>query len=431
MTRIKKIFFGFALVALLATVAAWLVLTSDALRVYLQQELALQLERATGGKVFIRSFELQFFPLKLVISDLRIAKESSPDLPFLAVPTIEANPHYASLFAIPRLRALTLREPQIRIQAGPDGLTNVPHPNSSMGANSLRLLVEKLDVKDGIASYNQQQTRFSTQLEGVELLANYLPMEGRYRGNFRHKKGFVRYGQNQWAYGLDASWSLSQTKLDLQHLSLITNESRLEARGAIQNLRDPSGEFTYQGDIGLAEARPLHRQLRDLQGTTHVAGTLSLSGDGWKTEGTLSGSALLMKTVKVEHFSSQFQFTRKHLELRRIQMTGLHGNAEGQLSIESPFANPRYKANFRLGNVGLLDLSLLAKLEKVRFAGELSGTLRAEWLDEGKQLAGEGHLRISEAPHEPAAHALSRRTLPIHGELNFDFSQSSSRFDRS
>src|SRR5262249_24558548 len=44
---------------------------------------------------------------------------------------------------------------------------------------------------------------------------------------------------------------------------------------------------------------------------------------------------------------------------------------------------------------------------------------------------GEGHLRISEAPQEPAAHALSRRTLPIHGELNFAFSQSGSRFDRS
>ena len=302
MTRAKKIFFIFALVGSLAIAAVWFVLTSDALRAYLQQQLVLQLERATGGKVSIRSFELQFFPLKLRISDLRIAKESSPDLPFFAVRTIEAYPHYASLYGIPSLRALTLREPQIRIQAGPDGLTNIPHPKSPIGANSFRLLVEKLFVEDGVASYNQQQTRFSTQLEGVALLAHYLPMEGRYRGNFRHKKGFVRYGQNQWAYGLDASWSLSETKLDLEHLWVTSDQSRLEARGVIQNFRDPSAEFTYQGDIALAEARPLHRQLRDLQGMTHVAGTLSLSGGGWH-EATGSSGVPASHTLYVHEAS--------------------------------------------------------------------------------------------------------------------------------
>src|SRR5690349_20872840 len=139
MTRVKKIFFGLTLVGALAIAAAWFVLTSDALRAYLQQQLAMQLEKATGGKVSIRSFELQFFPLKLLISDLRIAKESSPDLPFLAVRTIEAYPHYASLYGMPSLRALTLREPQIHIQVGPDGLTNIPHPKSVMGQNSFRL----------------------------------------------------------------------------------------------------------------------------------------------------------------------------------------------------------------------------------------------------------------------------------------------------
>ena len=65
MTRTKKIFLGFGAVGLLAIVAVWFVLTGEAFRAYVQQELVLRLEKATGGKVSMRSFELQFFPLRV------------------------------------------------------------------------------------------------------------------------------------------------------------------------------------------------------------------------------------------------------------------------------------------------------------------------------------------------------------------------------
>jgi len=431
MTLAKKIFFGFALVALLAIVAVWLVLTGETFRAYIQQELVLRLEKATGGKVSMRSLELQFFPLRVLISDVRITKESSPEPRFLAIRAVEAYPHFASFLGMPSLGALTLREPQLRVEVGPDGSTNIPQPKPSVGQDLFRLLVEKLDVENGIVEYNQQQRTFSTQLEGVALSARYLPLEDRYQGSFRHEKGHVRFGRNLWAYGLDASLSLRQAQLELERLLLTTAQSKVEAKGVIKNLRDPSGEFTYQGNVSLAEARSLHRELRDLQGVTQVAGTLSFSGDVWKTSGTLRGSGLSMNTARVERFSSQFEFSRERLQLTGIQMTGLHGKAEGQFTVESPFAVRRYKADFRLGRIGLLDLSLLAGLEKVRFAGELSGTLKATWLDEGRQLLGEGRLSISEAPQEAAAHAIEGRILPIHGELNFALSQWSSHFDRS
>ena len=430
MTRAKKIFFGFASVGLLAIVAVWFVLTGETFRAYLQQELVLRLEKATGGKVSIRSLQLQFFPLRVLLSDLRITKESSPEPPFLAIRTVEAYPYFASFSGMPSLGALTLREPQISVEMRPDGSTNIPQPNPSAGQDLFRLLVEKLDLENGIVEYNQQQTTFSTQLEGVALSARYLPLEGRYQGSFRHQKGRVRFGRNLWVYGLDVSLSLRQDQLDFERLRLTTDKSKLEGKGVIRNFSDPSGEFTYQGNVSLVEARPLHRELRDLQGITQVSGTLSFSGGRWKTVGSLRGSALSMNTARVEHFSSQFEFSPERLQLMGIQMTGLHGKAEGQFTVESPFAARRYKADFRLGGIGLLDLSLLAGLEKVRFAGEVSGTLKAAWLDAG-QLTGEGHLSILEAPQELDAHAIQGRIPLIRGELNFALSQWSSRFDRS
>ena len=73
---------------------------------------------------------------------------------------------------------------------------------------------------------------------------------------------------------------------------------------------------------------------------------------------------------------------------------------------------------------------MLAGLEKVRFAGEISGKLKATWLDEGKQLTGEGHAR-SRRPARSRCTRCPGRILPIHGELNFVLSQWSSHFDRS
>ena len=431
MTRTKKTFLAFGAVGLLAIAAVWFFLTGETFRAYVQQEVVLRLENATGGKVSLRSFDLHFLPLRVQISDLSIAKESSPELPFLAIRTVEAYPHFVSFFGTPTLGTLTLRGPQLRVEVGPDGSTNIPQPRSSEGQELFRLLIEKLDLENGSVAYNQRQRNFSTQLEGVELSAWYLPSKGMYLGNFRHKKGNLQVGQNQWTYGLDASMSLSQVQLDFERLVLTTAQSKIEAKGLIKNFSDPSGQFTYQGNVSLAEVRQLHRQLRDLQGVTQVAGTLSFSGGGWKSTGTLNGSGLSMNTVRVERFSSQFEFSPERLRLTGVQLAGLHGKAEGQFSVESPFAVRRYKADFRLGKIGLLDLSLLAGLERVRFAGDLSGTLKAAWLDEGKQLAGEGHLTISEAPQEPVAHAMIGQTLPIRGELNFALSEWSSHFDRS
>ncbi len=409
MTLTKKIFLGLGSVALLTLVAVWFLLTGETFRTYVQQELVLRLERATGGKVSMRALEIHFLPLRVVIADFSLAKESSSEAPILTIRTVETYPRFSSLFGIPSLGALTLREPRLRVEVGPDGSTNIPQPKSSEGQELFRLLVEKLDVENGVVGYNQRQKTFSTQLEGVALSARYLPLEGKYQGSFRHEKGVLQVGRNQWTYGLDASMSLSQVQLDFERLLLTTAQSKVEAKGVVRNFTDPSGEFTYQGNVSLAEARPLHRELRNLQGVTQVAGTFSFSGGQWKTVGTLNGSELSMNTAKVQRFSSHFELSPERLQLTGIQIAGLHGKAEGQFTVESPFAARRYGADFRLARIGLLDLSLLAGLEKARFAGELSGTLKASFLDEGRQLAGKGHLTISDAPQEAGAHAMQGR----------------------
>lgn len=430
MTRRKKFLAGFCLVCILAIAVVWLVLTGDAFRSYLQRELVSRTEKATGGRVSVGSLRLRFFPLRVLISDLRIVKGPS-DPPFLTIRVVEAYPRFSSLLGEPNLESLSLREPELNIEVRFDGSSNIPRPEAPASQNLFRLLIEKLGLEKGTVRYNQQKSTFSTQLEGVALAANYLPLEGGYRGSFRHRKGYFRFGQSEWAYALEAELSLRRAGLAVDRLLLTTAHSRIDAKGAVSDFRELAGELTYRGNISLEDARPLHRELRDLQGLTQIAGVLRFTGGRWKTAGTLRGSGLGMKTAKIERFGSQFELSAERLQLSQIKLAGLHGEAEGQFGIESPFVARRYQADFRLGKIGLLDLSLLGGLEKVRFAGELSGIVKAAWLDGGRDLTGTGRLTIAEAPQEPAAHALPGRVLPIRGELNFAISHRSSRFDRS
>ena len=85
----------------------------------------------------------------------------------------------------------------------------------------------------------------------------------------------------------------------------------------------------------------------------------------------------------------------------------------------------------RLQRIGLLDLSLLARLERLQFGGLLNGELKASWQDQWKNFTGEGQLIIAEAADEEREHRVNERILPLSGQLNFSLTSSSSSFRNS
>ena len=114
-----------------------------------------------------------------------------------------------------------------------------------------------------------------------------------------------------------------------------------------------------------------------------------------------------MNTVRVERFGSQFEFSPERLRLTGIQMTGLHGKAEGQFTVESPFCCAALQSGLSIGQDRLAGSFSACRTGKVRLPANSAERSRPHGSTKGKQLAGEGHLRISEAPQEPAAHGLT------------------------
>ena len=124
-------------------------------------------------------------------------------------------------------------------------------------------------------------------------------------------------------------------------------------------------------------------------------------------------SKLSISSSRIDHASSQYLLNSDQVRFEKIKIAGMHGQAEGSLIIRSPFQTRRYEADFKLADIGLLDLSLIARLEKARFTGSIRGALKASWMDHWKNFAGEGHLMIAPIAGEEAAHELTSKILPL------------------
>jgi translocation and assembly module TamB len=229
-----------------------------------------------------------------------------------------------------------------------------------------------------------------------------------------------------------AAWlSLKQNKLTVDRLVVSTTDSKLEAQGEIRNFQAPKGEFSYHGSIQIAELRPLYPKGRQLKGAIQVDGSLNLSEDRWAASGILEGTKLLINDSAIARLSSRYEFRPERLQFDQIKIAGLHGRAEGSFVVESPFWNRQYATDLKFGDVGLLDLSSLAGLEKARFTGQINGSLKATWRDGWKRFSGQGQVVIAESPSEIREHAITGKILPVSGQVNFYLSEWSSRFDRT
>ncbi len=432
MSLFKKILLGGTLVVLLTALIAALVVSSQAFQDHVKQQIVMRLEAASGGRVSVESLQLNLFPLKAELAGLTIQRrDRTAQQPFLKVRKIEAYLYWSSPLGIFRLKTLTVDELECQVLVHPDGTSNVPEPGPAAdGADLFRFVVDAFEVRQGALLFNAERSSFSTRVENLAVSARYQAAKG-YQALLKYEAGSIRFGKLVWDYGLDLEAELQQDQIRVGRLVASTRRSKLQAQGLIRNLSDPAAEFNYSGALQIAEAKAVLPQLRELSGEVRISGTLSASRRQWRAVGMLEAARLSLNATRVERFTSQYSLTPEQLQFDKVQFVGLHGRVGGRFTVGSPFGQRRYAADLQMTEVGLLDLSALAALERAQFAGKLAGTIKATWQESWKNLAGEGRLTISDSPTEPREHQLEGKSLPISGQLNFSLSEWSSQFRNS
>ncbi|PYV43048.1 MAG: hypothetical protein DMG06_12105 [Acidobacteria bacterium] len=421
------------LVLLLIFSVSGLFLRSETFVGIVRHYIIAHLDHLTGGKTSIESLQIHFFPLKLHFNGLTIrGTETGPAPPFLFIQEMEAIPRFRSVFGTIRLMNLELFEPRIYLEIRSDGSTNIPKPHGTLDKfDVLALAVEKVKISRGLFQLDQRPVGFDTELDNFALAASYNWRRDSYQAQLAYQNGRMQLGKNTWTYGLSLSAEILRNEIRADKLTISVNQSKLEAQGTLKDFRSPQAVFAYRGFLDLLSLQPFYPDLRHTQGLANFTGKLEYVQSMWKAEGSLGGKKLSFNTVKIDQFSSQYLIQPSGAHFERIKISGMHGWTEGNFTIESPFQNRRYEADLKFKGIGLLDLSLLAQLDKLKFGGFLNGMVKASWRDHWKDFVGEGHLSISQATEEAREHEIDEKILPLNGELNFALTSWSSAFENS
>jgi len=434
MTVRKKI----VLLACVASVVLFLVLVltflnSNSFREQLKYQITSRIDQATGGQCSIDRVQVHFFPIRIQIDQLTIpGNGKAPSPPLLSVQKIEARLRLRSLLGITELASLELVQPRIYLEISADGSSNFPPLRSSLpGEDIFHFSIQKLRISQGLLQFREHRIGLEGEVDHLALLANQSQRRDAYRAHLAYQNAKMQFGGDLWNHGLDLLAEIGRNEIRVEKVALSLNQSNLQAEGVLKNFASLRADLSYRGILDPVLMKPFLPQLRDSHGLVSCEGQFEFADARWKASGTLNGKKFLLSTVKIDQFSTQYSLAPDRLQFSAIRIQGMHGWAQGNLTIESPFQSRLYKADLSLQGVGLLDLSLLARLEKFKLGGFLNGEIKAHWRDQWKEFSGEGQLSITEALNEEREHRVNERILPLAGQLNFSMTSTSSSFRNS
>ncbi len=223
-----------------------------------------ELERATGGRVEIGDFDFDWKHLQLKVGPVILhGKESALEPPFIQIRSLTAGLRVISM--IERkvdLSSLSIDQPQVRIVFYPDGTNNIPdpavhHPETTWAQDLVHLAVRRYEVQNGLFEYDDRE--IPLDLRGEDLLVRMrLDSPGKYSGSLNSNRvRLVLSGNGPIEVNTAATFTLNESTIDVTRLLVTTKDSRVEAAGALTNLRWPRGTFTVKAAVAVKDALKL------------------------------------------------------------------------------------------------------------------------------------------------------------------------------
>lgn len=409
---------------LAANLAVLFTLRSDWLRERLRATIVEQVERASGGKAILGSFDFDWSTMRARATGFTLrGKESAAQAPLFEADSVQLGLTVLSwLGRDVRLDELTVEKPRIHIYVNADGTTNLPEPKTKkMDGNPVQDLIAmkigRLIVKDGLLEYDSKALPFSAQAEGLAATLTYDLARPRYKVAVTARRVQLPRGL---APKLEATALLEANRLEIERARLSQGDSWVELSGPLNNFKRLSGELKFKSSVLLRDVPD--SPVRD--GFAVAEGTAKFGPDHTPSaEGTLRVEQLgyAAKGVRVRSVSasSRFALTPSLLALSGLRVHSPYGawNGMGEL---------RGWRGFRLkGELTEVALDLVQAAvfdQPYAWNGEIQGPveLSGELTPNGPaHLAGTAALDI--APKEGE--------LPVSGRLEAAWSQDTGKLD--
>jgi translocation and assembly module TamB len=289
LTRKRLLIFAatLATLLLLAVGSAVLVLQSRWFYNHVRTKLVTAVETATGGRVEIGAFRLNWKQLRTEVDEFTLhGTEPSGKPPLFHAASVAVGLKIVSLFRRDiDIQYLEIASPEIDLIVAPDGSTNIPQPKTPGSGKDpseaiLKLAIGRFTLGHGVfAIDSQQKTPFELHGQNLNIDLLYDRTAPRYHGDISIRPLDVQFpGMARTPVGFDASISFEKGRIGIAAAHITTSGVDIQLSGELQNLLAPRLAVKYVAHTNMtAVARIFRTRLMD-RGDMIVAGNAQWAG---------------------------------------------------------------------------------------------------------------------------------------------------------
>jgi translocation and assembly module TamB len=418
--------------AVAAGIAGLLIARSDWLQERLRTMVVEQAETATGGRVEIGKFRLDWTGLTADIGGLVIhGTEPASSAPFLAADHVTVDFRIIALLTKDiRLERIDVAHPKVHLIVDAHGGTNLPRPKTHSAKNTadtiLDLKIERFEVRDGEALVESPGNPphiypWSGTGRNLAAQATYDPAKDRYAGDVSMAPLHLTLeGYGPVDFAVTGTAAMERNQIVVSKASVKTKASELTLTGLqIGTFAAPVASGNYDVRASAAEAiRILHWKL-PVTGAMHVAGKVRyVSPQQFDVSGAFQGTGMSYANVRNIRIAGNVAASAEKLALTSVRANLLGGEAFGSAETKG---YDLYRIKGKIAGFGVRSLAALRTSKEIPYDGKVSGTVEAS-----------GRIRdISRRGLSEASAQLTIAGPAANGEISADYRNAKLELARS
>ena len=443
MTRkriIGWIFGSIALLLVIATAGAFLVIRSRGFHDYVLEKVVEKGSQATGGKVEIRDFDFQISNLTANVYGLKIhGTETDPKTPLLSLDHIYLNLKLVSLLHRKLdLNEILLERPVIHLISDTNGHSNIPRPNTPKDENSKPIDVFDLGIhhvllSNGEVYYNQEVSPLTAELHQLRAEVQYEFLSSNYSGTISYRDGRLKMAKMQpLPHRLDISFTASPDQIGLSSAVFQVAHSRVDLNGKITNFGNPQVEAHYQILLHTQDFQPMVSDTSSAAGDVVLNGSLKYQNVPGQPalrnvllEGKLDSQELQVVTpqahLPVRSIHSNYRLAGGNVEATAFTADLLGGHLKAELHMLHLDTTPysRFHADVRDISLRVIRQSMLdPQVRTAPLSGSIDAAADGSWTGSISNLVAKSDVSLKAAVAQDGA----ATPVPMNGviHLNYD-----------
>ncbi len=422
------------LLVLVAAVSVLLIARSDWLREKLRNAVIEQAEKATGGRVEIKRFGLDWTGLTAEVDGLVIHGTESPNVtPLLAVDHVTIGIKIISLWTRDvRLSRIEVTHPKVHVIVDPDGGLNLPRPKvpgkTSTQDAILNLKIGRFDVRNGEALVESAGTTphmvpWSGAGQNLTALVTYDRSRDRYSGNVSMTPlHFALGGYGPVDVEVYANASMERNRVVAPKVILKTAASEIDFTDfSLGSFAAPV--LTANCDVKASAAEVAHI----LHWNVPLSGNIDVTGKAryvspreFSMTGDVRGTGLAYSDIRNIRLAGTLSGTQDKMTLTGLRAGVLGGDVAGSVELRG---YDIYHVSAKVSGLDVRQLASLGTTHAVPYDGFVSGTTEAT----GRIRDLSRHGIVDATAQMTIAPAASG--LPVNGEISAHYTGSVAKLE--